>query len=165
MTKFDQQKPREEYRGYTHWRYSYLRKSAMKTIQPIELEALLEADKPVEIIDIRPIADFESVHIAGAHWLPVQAMTPADLVATRELPLTEPLYLISDRGGLAQFTAEDLERENYDNIVVVEGGMKAWQQDDLPVVRNRTLGDWLAEHRERIAATGLGTGDRVTNFS
>ena len=88
----------------------------MKTIRPLELEALLEADKPVEIIDIRSIEGFEKVHIAGAHWLPLQELTPADLVAMRELPLSEPLYLISDRGGLAQFTAEDLERENYDNI-------------------------------------------------
>lgn len=67
----------------------------------------------------------------------------------RELPLTEPLYLVSDRGGLAQFKAEDLERENYDGIVVVKGGMQAWQQDGLPVVRNRPLGDWLAEHAPR----------------
>ena len=127
----------------------------MKTIRPLELEALLEADKPVEIIDIRPIEDFEKMHIAGAHWLPLQELTPADLVAMRELPLSEPLYLISDRGGLAQFTAEDLERENYDNIFVVEGGMKAWQRDGLPVVQNHTVADWIAERRERIGALGL----------
>src|SRR5664279_3845839 len=121
----------------------------MKAIHPLELEALLEADKPVEIIDIRPIEDFEKVHIAGAHWFPVGKLTSADLVATRELPLSEPLYLISDRGGLAQFAAQDLERENYDNIVVIEGGMKAWERDGLPVVRNHTVWDWIAERRAR----------------
>jgi rhodanese-related sulfurtransferase len=137
----------------------------MKTIDPLELETLLEADKPVEIIDIRPIDEFERVHIEGAHWLPLQAFTPAELVATRELPLTEPLYLVSDRGGLAQFTADDLEREHYDNVFVVEGGMNSWLRDDLPVVRNHTLGDWLEEHRERIAGMGLGAQVRATDFS
>jgi rhodanese-related sulfurtransferase len=127
----------------------------MKTIRPLELEALLEADNPVELIDIRVLEKFENVHVAGAHWVPLQEFTPADLVGTRELPLSEPLYLISDDGGLAQLTAENLERENYDNVVVIEGGMKAWQRDGLPVVRNNTYADWVAEHRERIGALGL----------
>ena len=135
----------------------------MKTIHPLELEALLETDKPVEIIDIRPIEDFEQVHIAGAHWFPVGELTPADLVATRELPLSEPLYLISDRGGLAQFAAEGLERENYDNTIVMEGGMKAWERDGLPVVRNQTVWDWIAARRARMVDMGLGAESCVTD--
>jgi rhodanese-related sulfurtransferase len=133
----------------------FSQRSAMKTIHPLELEAMLEADKPVEIIDIRPIDEFERAHIAGAHWVAVQAITPADLIAMRELPLTEPLYLVSARGGLAQFTAEDLERENCDNIFVVDGGMKAWLRDGLPVVRNHTVADWIAERRARIGEFGV----------
>ena len=39
----------------------------MKTIHPLRLEALLEAGQPVEIVDIRPRAEFEKVHIEGAH--------------------------------------------------------------------------------------------------
>jgi rhodanese-related sulfurtransferase len=38
----------------------------MKTIDPKELESLLEASKPVEILDLRPRDEFEKVHVEGA---------------------------------------------------------------------------------------------------
>ncbi|HEX7517420.1 MAG TPA: hypothetical protein VF345_09060 [Chthoniobacterales bacterium] len=74
------------------------------------------------------------------------------LVCTRELLLTEPLYLVSESGALAQLQACDLERQGLDNIVIVAGGMHAYQGDGLPVVRHRPVADWLAERRERICA-------------
>jgi rhodanese-related sulfurtransferase len=46
------------------------RRSIMKTIHPLKLEALLAADQPLEILDIRPRAEFEKVHIEGAHSIP-----------------------------------------------------------------------------------------------
>lgn len=126
----------------------------MKTIHPLKLEALLEAGQPVEILDIRPRAEFEKVHIEGAHSIPSAEISPEKLVRTRELLLTEPLYLVSESGALAQLQAGDLERQGLDNLVIVAGGMHAWQDDGLPVVRHHTVADWLAERRERICAAG-----------
>lgn len=124
----------------------------MKTIHPLRLEALLEASQPVEILDIRPRAEFEKVHIEGAHSIPSAEVSAETLVRTRELLLTEPLYLVSENGALAQLRAGDLERQGLDNLVIVAGGMHAWQDDGLPVVRHHTVADWLAERRERICA-------------
>jgi rhodanese-related sulfurtransferase len=125
----------------------------MKTIHPLKLEALLEASQPVEILDIRPRAEFEKVHIEGAHSLPSAEISAEKLLRTRELLLTEPLYLVSESGALAQLQACDLERQGLDNLVIVAGGMRAWQNDGLlPVVRHHTVTDWLAERRERICA-------------
>jgi rhodanese-related sulfurtransferase len=94
----------------------------MKTIHPLKLEALLEASQPVEIVDIRPRAEFEKVHIEGAHSIPSAEISPETLVCTRELLQTEPLYLVSESGALAQLQACDLERQGLDNVVVVSGG-------------------------------------------
>lgn len=131
----------------------------MKTIRPLELEALLEADKPVEIIDIRPIEDFEKVHIEGAHSIPLAELSAETVLRSRELLSTEPLYLISESGALAQLSACELERQGLDSPVIVSGGMHAWQGDGLPVVRHRSaddwLADWLSDRREGTAALSL----------
>ncbi|MEY2488717.1 MAG: hypothetical protein QOC70_659 [Verrucomicrobiota bacterium] len=124
----------------------------MKTIRPLTLEARLEASQPVEILDIRPRAEFEKVHIEGAHSIPSAQISAEKLVCTRELLQTEPLYLVSESGALAQLQACDLERQGMDNVVIVSGGMRRWQSDGLPVVRRQLVTDWLAERRERICA-------------
>ena len=124
----------------------------MKTIHPLKLEALLEASQPVEIVDIRPRAEFEKVHIEGAHSMPSAEISAETLLCRRELQPTEPLYLVSESGALAQLQACDLERQGLDNVVIVSGGMLRWQSDGLPVVRHHPVTDWLAERCERICA-------------
>ena len=105
----------------------------MKTIHPLELEAMLEASQPVEILDIRPRAEFDRRHIEGAHSLPSAEVSPETLLCTRELLPSEPLYLVSESGALAQLQACDLERQGLNNVVVVAGGMHAWRHDCLPL--------------------------------
>ena len=53
----------------------------MKTIHPLKLEAMLEASQPVEIVDIRPRAEFEKIHIEGAHSIPSARFQPRNLFA------------------------------------------------------------------------------------
>jgi rhodanese-related sulfurtransferase len=62
----------------------------MKTIHPLELVALIEADKPVEIIDIRPCEEFEKVHIEGARSFPSAQLSAenAGLLANCEMRQT-----------------------------------------------------------------------------
>jgi len=96
---------------------------------------MLEASRPVEILDIRPLGRFERVHISGAHWLPaIAASSLGTLFFSRELPPIEPLYLISESGALAQAMARELERQGATDVIVVSGGMHAWQEQGLPVV-------------------------------
>lgn len=109
----------------------------MKTIHPQQLEAILEAGQPVEILDIRTYPEFEKRHIEGAHSLPSAEVSPETLLCARELLPTEPLYLVSESGALAQLQACDLERQGLNNLVVVAGGMQAWRRDSLPLKRNR----------------------------
>lgn len=126
------------------------KKEHMKTIHPLKLQTLLEVGQPVEIVDIRPRAEFEKVHIEGAHSIPSAQVSVETLVCTRELLQTEPIYLVSESGALAQLQACDLERQGLDNVIIVSGGMLRWQRDGLPVVQRHPVTDWLAERRERI---------------
>jgi rhodanese-related sulfurtransferase len=137
----------------------------MKMIHPLTLEAMLEASQPVEILDIRPRAEFEKVHFEGAHSVPSAEISAETLVCTRELLQTEPLYLVSESGALAQLQACDLERQGMDNVVIVSGGMGRWQRDGLPVVRRRPVTDWLAEQRDQICAAWHGKDEADSALS
>lgn len=127
----------------------------MKTIHPLELEGLIETSKSVEIIDVRPRHEFEKLHVVGARPLPFEELTAETLTRSRELPLTEPAYLISGSGRLAQVAAENLEKQGLDSLVVVAGGMQACERDGLQTVRHHTIADWLAEHGTHLAAMGI----------
>jgi rhodanese-related sulfurtransferase len=124
----------------------------MKTIQPLKLEALLETGQPIEILDIRPGAEFEKIHIEGAHSMPSAEISAGTLIGARQLLMTEPLYLVSESGTLARLQARALERQGLDNLFVVTGGMQAWQSSRLPVVRRRPVADWLAQQCVRICS-------------
>lgn len=113
----------------------------MKTIGARELQALRESDQPVEVLDIRPRKDFLTGHIAGAHCLPSVEVSPESILLSRHLLQTEPLYLVSQGGALAQWQACDLERQGLDNLVVVTGGMRAWEHDHLPVQTSDDIED------------------------
>jgi rhodanese-related sulfurtransferase len=106
----------------------------MRTIRPLDLATVLEQGNPVEILDIRPCGRFERTHIDGAHWLPANAaLSLPTLFFSRELLPTEPLYLVSETGTLAQLMARELERQGIGNVIVLGGGMRGWEESGLPL--------------------------------
>lgn len=129
----------------------------MKTIDPLELGAKIEANEPVEIVDLRPRCQFEKRHVPGAHSIPFSEFDLGALVHSRELPLSEPLYVISDRGVHAQMASENMASRGLDNLVVVEGGLQAWERNGLPVARSRIATNWMAEHHRKMVDTGAVT--------
>ena len=132
----------------------------MKTIHPLDLEAKIVANEPVEILDLRPRPQFEKRHVHGAHSLPFEEFNTASLLHCRELPVTEPLYVISQKGGLARLAADAMEDFGLENLIVVEGGMENWERNGLPIDRH-DFGSWLLEHRSRMFSTGMATDLRA----
>jgi rhodanese-related sulfurtransferase len=128
----------------------------MNTIHPLDLEAKIQANEPVEILDLRPRPQFEKRHVHGAHSLPFDEFDTASLLHCRELPLTEPLYVISQKGGLARLAADAMEDFGLENLIVVEGGMENWERNRLPIDRH-DLGGLLLEYRSRLFSTGRAT--------
>ena len=129
----------------------------MKTIHPLELEARMEANELVEILDLRPRCEFEKRHVPGSHSIPFSEFDAETLVHSRELPLSEPLYLISERGDHAQIAAENMERRGLDNLVVVEGGIQGWERNGLSLDRKENFKTWVSEHHRRMIEMGMTT--------
>jgi rhodanese-related sulfurtransferase len=128
----------------------------MKTIHPLDLEAKIAANEPVEILDLRSRPQFEKRHVHGAHSLPFDQFDAASLLRCRELPWQEPLYVVSQKGGHARLAADAMEEFGVDNLIVVEGGMENWEQNGLPVVRRDLVG-WLYQHCNRRFSTEIAT--------
>jgi rhodanese-related sulfurtransferase len=127
----------------------------MKTIHPFELEALIEANQLVEVLDLRPSCEFGKRRVPGSHSIPFNEFDAQRLVHCRELPLSEPIYVISDKGEHARMAAEDMELFGLDNLVVVEGGLQAWERSGLPLDRSRNVRIWLTEPRKRMVDTRM----------
>lgn len=120
----------------------------MKTIDPIQLEALFENGKTVELIDVRNQRDFETVHALGARPEPLSEFSPSRVLTTRRLPLGEPLYIMGQQETGAKLAAKELEAGGFQNAVTVRGGIEEWEKNGLPVIREETpgrahTGQWL----------------------
>jgi rhodanese-related sulfurtransferase len=108
----------------------------MKTITPFELQLLID-QCDVELIDVRPKKDFKKVHALGARSVPLSDLEPHSVLAHRKLDRRAPLYIMSREKAEASLTVCSLGGAGLVNPVVVEGGIKAWKGQCLPVVRNK----------------------------
>lgn len=109
---------------------------AMKTMDCSTLEMLIENREPVDLIDIRPKNEFRAMHIPGARSIPFsQLARPKGFRRFR--PTNESVYVVSDDRAKASLATGILRACGYVNAIVVEGGMKAWNSQGLPVLREK----------------------------
>jgi rhodanese-related sulfurtransferase len=123
------------------------------TISPQELQALRESGVSVELIDVRSPAEFREVHADLARNVPLHTLDPQALLAARNGHAEQPLYVICRSGPRAQQACQKLLDAGCGNVVNVEGGTLAWEQQGLPVVRGKKT--ISLERQVRIAAGSL----------
>ena len=101
----------------------------------VTLETLMVNHEPVNLIDIRAKNEFREMHIPGARSLPF-----AELASPKGFPryrrTAEHVYIVSDDQGRSSLASGILRASGYMNAMVVDGGMKAWIGQGLPVSRN-----------------------------
>ena len=130
----------------------YAKKGKFMTVQTIDakqLFAMCQAGGTVELIDVRTPVEFREIHAESARNVPLDRLEPRELVASRN-GSSEPLYLFCRSGSRAKQAAEKFVAVGFNNAVVVEGGMLAWEQAGLPVTRGKKA--ISLERQVRIAA-------------
>lgn len=125
----------------------------ISTISPRELERLRSQGKPVDLIDVRTPVEYREVHAEPARLVPLDALDPKAVMATRDVAGDEPLYVICRSGNRARMACEKFLSAGFSNVVNVEGGTLAWEQEGLPVVRGKKA--ISLERQVRIAAGSL----------
>lgn len=128
--------------------------STVKKVSPAQLKELA-AKGPVLLIDVRTPAEHSAAHMAGSELHPLQELNPA-AVAGRSSGAT--ICLICRSGRRALEAAGKLSAAGCGSLMVLEGGLEAWEAAGLPVVKGR--GAISLERQVRIAAgllVALGT--------
>lgn len=85
------------------------------------------------VIDVRPQEAYAQGHIANARHIPLEQITrDGDPVKKKK---DKVLLAVCDSGASSRRAADALRKTGYESAYSLQGGMSAWRNDNLPVVR------------------------------
>lgn len=86
----------------------------------------------VQLLDVRTANEYDSVHISGA--MNINVASPDFLVeAEKALSKDRPVYVYCRSGRRSLTAADILAKHGYD-VVNLDGGIKEWTSEGLPVL-------------------------------
>ena len=94
----------------------------IQTISCGKLAELCEADKGIELIDVRTPIEFREVHSVYARNVPLDSLGPQSLMSSPGRSSDQPVYLICRSGKRAEKACDALITAGCTNVVNVEGG-------------------------------------------
>jgi len=105
--------------------------------------------KGAVVLDIRETHRFLDGHIENSYGIPL--VTPLITWAGWVIPFGTPVVLIADTSAERQEATRQLIRIGYDDLRgYLEGGVKAWRENGLPLVSTKTvnaeqLKEWMTQ--------------------
>lgn len=105
-----------------------------KSLRPGELTNLINRENAL-VVDLSANNDFEKGHIAGSRNVLPSQFDPEHkmLSAARALPVV----VVCRNGQASDAAAKRLKKAGFESVYSLEGGVAAWQQADLPLVKGR----------------------------
>lgn len=105
-----------------------------KRVNPAELTALINRESAL-VVDVSAIADFEKGHILGSKHVAMSQFDPESklLAKAKELPVA----VVCRSGVTASGAAKRLHKAGFKRVYLLEGGINAWIQADLPLTKGR----------------------------
>lgn len=125
----------------------------VRTISPAELAERRRRGQSCELIDVRTPVEYREAHVEFARNVPLDELDPEAIMRTINGNAGEPLFVICQLGGRSQKACEAFHRKGFTNVVSVEGGTKACEQTDLPLIRGKKA--ISIERQVRIVAGSL----------
>jgi rhodanese-related sulfurtransferase len=120
-------------------------------IDAVGLAARLDAGDDIRILDVRTPAEFESAHIPGSYNVPLDTL--GEHAAELERHLEVPVVLVCRSGMRASRAGQTLAAAGMTNMVILDGGMQAWDDGRRPVKRGTQR--WDIERQVRLVAGTL----------
>ena len=99
----------------------------------------------VKLLDVRTPAEFGEIHIEGSELMPLDRLDPDRLKGT-----DKDCVVVCRTGKRAAQAKEKLEAGGCERLMILEGGVQAWEQAGLPVNRGKAV--MSLERQVRIAA-------------
>ena len=112
-----------------------------------EINEMLGAGGECQVIDVREYAEFDSHRLAEAQLMPLSNFEKH----LGDIDPSKPVYLMCRSGNRAKQAAERLHKKGFTDVHVIEGGMLAWTEANLPTVRGESK-VWSLERQVRFTA-------------
>jgi len=101
-------------------------------VSPVEATNKINRDKAV-VLDIRDQDTYNSGHVVNAINIPMADLD--DGLAKLKKYQKKPVIVACFKGVSAQKATKQLKKAGFENVVVLQGGMQAWDSAKLPVVK------------------------------
>lgn len=105
-----------------------------KALRPAELVGLVNRDNAL-VIDLSASNDFEKGHIAGSKSVQPSQFDPESRILASAKAL--PVAVVCRTGQASADAAKRLRKAGFEQVYWLDGGILAWQQADLPLVKGR----------------------------
>jgi rhodanese-related sulfurtransferase len=112
-----------------------LRGQAGVSVPPTEAVRLI--NQGATVVDVREKASYDVAHIVDAINLAADDLAGA---AESRLKKKRPVLLVCDTGSRSARLVSGLRQAGFDSAWSLDGGLAAWQRDNLPVVGSRNRG-------------------------
>jgi rhodanese-related sulfurtransferase len=108
--------------------------SGYKAVDPAGLTALINRQDAL-LVDVSASGEFEKGHIAGAKNVQMSQFDADNkvLAKVRELPVA----VVCRTGTSSAEAARKLAKAGFSQVFWLDGGLAAWQQANLPLVKGR----------------------------
>ncbi len=106
--------------------------SGVKNLTPNEAVLLINRENAM-VLDVRDDAEFANGHITGARNIPLGHL--ADRLAELQKFKDKPIIVNCQVGGRSAKACDILRKQEFSQIYGLEGGLNAWNEAKLPVVR------------------------------
>ncbi len=111
--------------------YSELRRAGGDQLGVAETVKLMNAGG--QVIDVRSTEAFHAGHILGAKNIPMDELSDK----SGQIKKDAPLILCCDTGATSQRAMAALKKRGFDRVFNLRGGIRAWQQDKLPLTKKK----------------------------
>ena len=105
-----------------------------KTVNSTGLTSLINHED-AQVFDVSAIADFEKGHIVGAKNIVLSQVSPDNKLLAKAKD--QPVVLVCRTGMQSADAAKKLVKAGFAKIFWLDGGVAAWQQADLPLVKGK----------------------------
>jgi rhodanese-related sulfurtransferase len=112
-----------------------------------ELYKKIKEGKDVQVLDVREVFEYEGKRIKGSILAPLSRFKESSGVFDRNCHS----YIVCQTGKRAEQFASRLLEDGYENISVVEGGLKAWIDAGYPIEEGESK-LWSLERQVRFVA-------------
>ncbi|MGI9602667.1 MAG: rhodanese-like domain-containing protein [Acidimicrobiales bacterium] len=120
------------------------------TITAGDLQQRLDDDPTLQLLDVRSGSEFETAHIPGSVNVPLDALQRVG----QEIATTDGAFvLVCQSGQRAGQAHSHLQDAGKDHLMVLDGGISAWERADGAL--NRGTQRWAMDRQVRLVAGSL----------